>query len=693
MATVPESEIAAQIAARVAAGDYVGAAGVAEAAGQLQTAIKLYERVWRFADAVPLALRLPDVALAVRLSLDARDDRRAAALAAELLKGASTAATSEAPRPAELSAVAEVFARRSRWLEAAPLFEAAGADARAAELYEKGGALFEAARAYVRAGDWRKGGRLYEEVAATAAAEGELQLQARALLGFGTLCGQLGRPREAARALQAAAEHGETRLAALAQLSPQLAALDLPHAAALVAARFADEARATPLPTAALVASLAGDSGGQLPRFAELQLIGAGSLGRVYRARDRLLGVTVVLKILAVGAGREGSERLAFRQFLREAEASGRLRHPNIVRVHDIDERAGLLVLEHLPGGTLGERIAAEGALSLAATRRWALDVLSALATAHRAGIVHRDVKPANVFLDAAGNAKLADFGAAHLADFGGTQTAGFIGTLGYLSPEQISGGLIGPAADLYALAATLFESLTGRLPYLGPDVAGQHLAEPPPSAAALVPSLPAVCDEVIRRALAKNPADRFASAEAMADAVRGWPAQAAPPAAPRASAGAVTPPAPVSTPILALASPTPPPETTALGRTARGALSLRHDPRLGRAVLAETLDQPLDASERAALSALAAAGGPNVQRVLRIDDEPAPTVFYELIAAPAVPLSTLPADEATLLATCWPALAAAGLLPAPETPVARTGAGPVILVVGARPAAYSAAT
>ena len=86
---------------------------------------------------------------------------------------------------------------------------------------------------------------------------------------------------------------------------------------------------------------------------------------------------------------------------------------------------------------------------------------------------MHRDVKPANIFFDAAGNAKLADFGAAHLADFGGTQTAGFIGTLAYLSPEQITGGRIGPAADLYALGVTLFEALTGRLPFLGPDLVG----------------------------------------------------------------------------------------------------------------------------------------------------------------------------------------------------------------------------
>jgi hypothetical protein len=359
--------------------------------------------------------------------------------------------------------------------------------------------------------------------------------------------------------------------------------------------------------------------------------------------------------------------------------------------VHDIDERAGLLVLEHLPGGTLADRISAEGQLSVPATRRLALDVLSALAVAHRAGIVHRDVKPANIFLDAAGNAKLADFGASHLADFGGTQTAGFIGTLGYLSPEQISGGLIGPAADLYALGATLFEALTGRLPYLGPDIAGQHLAEPPPSVAELLPGLDAAIDDVIRRALAKNPGDRFPSAEAMADAVRAWPALPARPAparAVRSTAGEVA--------AVGL-TPTPLPEATLLGRTAQGSLALRHDPRLGRLVLAETLDHALDAEGRARLGLLAAAGGPHVQRVLRLDEggpgQPTPTVFYELLPGAPTALGALPVEEAALLAEDWAALVPLGRQPTPESPVVRTAGGPVILVVSAQPEAYSAAS
>ena len=345
------------------------------------------------------------------------------------------------------------------------------------------------------------------------------------------MLGRLGRPRDAVRALQAAARHPRTTEAAARRLCLELGALGLPHAADEIARRL-HEAHPDLPDSAAAIAELELQarsgrvlSAEPLRRFGELRLIGAGTLGRVYQAEDRLLGETVVLKILAVGAGGSGEERLAFLRFVREAEAASRLHHPNVVRLRDVDERAGILVLEYLPGGTLATALAQHGRLDPPAVRRLALELLSALAATHRAGIVHRDVKPANVFFDAAGNAKLADFGASHLADFGGTQTAGFIGTLAYLSPEQISGAPIGPGADLYGLAVTLFEALTGRLPFLGPDIVGQHLSEPPPPASALYPGLSAVHDEVLLRALAKRPGDRYPSADAMAEAVRAWPA------------------------------------------------------------------------------------------------------------------------------------------------------------------------
>ncbi|HEY0709801.1 MAG TPA: serine/threonine-protein kinase [Polyangia bacterium] len=679
----------AAIAARVKAGDYGGAAETAAAAGQLERAVALYERVWRFADALPLAERLGRPALAVRLALDARLDQRARAIAAGVPDGAS----------AELLAVSAEFAARGRWLDAAGLSERAGDHARAAVHYQKGGALLESAQSLVRAGDLTAAGRRYAELASAAAADGDVLMAGRAQLGYGALCGQLGRPREAARALQAAAQVPALTRPALTQLRMQLLALGLPRAAAIIEARLRELHEGQGATDTPAIAAEVAVGTSPLPRFSNLALIGAGSLGRVFRAHDRLLGETIVLKLLGVGGGaREGSERQAFRQFVREAEASSRLRHPNIVRVHDIDEASGLLVLEHLPGGTLADLLAKEGALPLARVRRLALDVLGALAEAHRAGIVHRDVKPANIFLDAAGGAKLGDFGASHLADFGGTQTAGFIGTLGYLSPEQISGGSIGAAADLYGLGATLFEALTGRLPFLGPDIAGQHLAEPPPHVRDLHPELPEACDDVIARALAKNPGDRFASADLMAEAVRAWPQETVGRQAPLRTKS------PLEGTATGGATPAPSVAAVPLGKSAQGELSLRFDARLGQTVLVETLTEPLDARGRAELMARAALGGPTVQRVLRLEDDR--TIVYEALGARVYealgarptstpwdvrPLSSLAPEEQAALAGAAEKITLMSGVPVAQLPAVLLPTGPVILlVVTTSTAAYS---
>ena len=161
--------------------------------------------------------------------------------------------------------------------------------------------------------------------------------------------GRCRRPRVIPRTTEAAAR----------RLCLELGALGLPHAADEIARRL--HAAHPDLPdSAAAIAELELQarsgrvlSAEPLRRFGELRLIGAGTLGRVYQAEDRLLGETVVLKILAVGAGGSGEERLAFLRFVREAEAASRLHHPNVVRLRDVDERAGILVLEYLPGGTL----------------------------------------------------------------------------------------------------------------------------------------------------------------------------------------------------------------------------------------------------------------------------------------------------------------------------------------------------
>ena len=662
------AELEDDLGALLAAGDYAGAAGRAEAAGDLRRAIQLYERIWRFADALVLAERLGDRPLAIRLALDARAEDRALAIAAAIPAAARS----------ELEEGSAAFAARGRWIEAAELAERAGAPERAAGFYLRGGALMPAARSLESAGRWNEAGRLYEEMSEAAERDGEPEVAAQARLALGLLLGRLGRPRDAARALQAAARHPTTELPAQRRLCVELEVLGLHHAAEEVARRLRRRHPELPDSAAAITEmELQAAVGRQFPpeplrRFADLKLIGAGALGRAYTAQDRLLGETVALKILSVGPGGSTAERQSFHRFLREAEASSRLRHPHIVRLLDADERAGILVLEYMPGGTLAGVLQRSQRLDPAAARRLALELLSALAAAHGAGIVHRDVKPANIFFDAAGNAKLADFGAAHLADFGGTQTAGFIGTLAYLSPEQITGARIGPAADFYALAVTLFEALTGRLPFLGPDLVGQHLAESPPRPSALDPFLSTAHDSVLLGALAKSPAERFASADLMAEAIRAWPESVRGRARPPVTMTADAPEPPTSTLPL---------ERRAVGRSARGELSISRDPHIGRSILIEELPEPVGPDELESLKRLARAGGPRVQRVLSLE-EGGRAIVYEVIEGEPVDTAALDPAETRLLEEAWAALASAGLYASPHHPVVRTVGGPVILVV-----------
>jgi serine/threonine-protein kinase len=137
------------------------------------------------------------------------------------------------------------------------------------------------------------------------------------------------------------------------------------------------------------------------------------------------------------------------------------------------------------------------------------LDIIAGLEAAHHRGVVHRDVKPANIFFDARGTAKLGDFGVAHLVDLGQTQTGGLIGTLAYMSPEQITGAPISIAADLYSVGVTLFEAVTGRLPFLGPDFVAQHLGEPAPVPSSVAENVPHGWDPILGALLAKNPQER----------------------------------------------------------------------------------------------------------------------------------------------------------------------------------------
>lgn len=611
-----------EIARLVRAGRHDEAATLCEERGDLVGALALYEKLWAFDKAWPLAERLGNWPAAVRLALDAKAVHEARRMAARV----------PPDEPAVLLRVSDAFAGRGQFEIAAQVAERAGDFTRAADLYRRAGMSVAAATALLAAGKLRDAARLLQNVIATNTSDGPAsgQERAQAQLIMGKLLGRLGRPWEAARALQNAAKHASTCAEASRYVCGVLLELGLPHAAAEVARRLQLVDPASPTNPRELAATLPVDEREVPERFVVQRLLGTGGTGRVFLAVDRLFDRQVALKALSVGA--TASEEQALVGFVREAEAAGRLKHHNIVALYDVDISAGVMAFEYVEGGSLADVLSDGQALPFAKVRRLALELLDALSAAHDAGIIHRDVKPANVFLDAAGNAKLGDFGAAHLLDFGQTQTGGLIGTLAYLSPEQVTGGRIGAQADLYGLAATLFEALTGRPPFLGPDFVSQHLAEPPPTPSALLPDLDPstgqAVDSVLLRALAKTPEDRYANARAMLQDVQAWPVQAAIAAHPGAALAA----RPGATPVPSnLSAP-----SRVLGENHAGVLLQQHDIRTNRDVIVWRPHTVLNGQQIQAWRALAAKGGPQVQRVLGLanaDGIVGAEVTFELVA------------------------------------------------------------
>ena len=255
-------------------------------------------------------------------------------------------------------------------------------------------------------------------------------------------------------------------------------------------------------------------------RYELRELIGEGGMSRVYRATDTVLNQTVAVKFL-----REeyGSDPAFVARFQREARAVASLSSPYIVDIYDYGHHATtyFIVMEFVDGGDLTALMRREGRVSLARSVPILEEVLHGLAEAHRHGIIHRDVKPHNIVIRKDdGLVKLTDFGIAHARDDVQITTAGTaLGTVNYMAPEQAEGGAVSPATDLYAVGVVLFQMLAGRLPFLGDAsmaVMLAHLRTPPPSLASVGVRVPQEVEEVVARALAKNPAARFQSADEM---------------------------------------------------------------------------------------------------------------------------------------------------------------------------------
>ncbi len=260
------------------------------------------------------------------------------------------------------------------------------------------------------------------------------------------------------------------------------------------------------------------------PRFQAKRVIGKGGMGVVVEVLDRNLGREVAVKILAPDK-RDPVHRVRFR---REAKAAAVLRHPNIVTVHDVDTERDFIVMELVRGESLRQWLKRDRLLSPADVRRVGLALLDALAAAHDAKIIHRDIKPGNILIDDKGVIKLVDFGIASFGDRDLTSTGMRIGTPAYRAPEQLRGRVADVRADLYAVGATLFEAATGtQLHAEGrtPQAAGE---------AVLTACRDEALARVIERAVAELPEDRFQSARELADALRAETPVPAPPPKPR---------------------------------------------------------------------------------------------------------------------------------------------------------------
>jgi len=259
-------------------------------------------------------------------------------------------------------------------------------------------------------------------------------------------------------------------------------------------------------------------------RYRIVRRLGAGGMAEVYCAEDSQLGRQVALKLLY----RRFAEDAEFvERFRREASAAAGLQHPNVVQVFDRGEWDGTyyIAMEFIPGRTLKEVVRDHGALEPALAADLTTQILRAARFAHRRGVVHRDLKPQNVLVDEEGRAKVADFGIARAGASDMTETGSVMGTAQYLSPEQAQGLPVDLRSDLYSIGVILYELLTGQLPFDGESavaIAVQHLNDDPPPIRTLRPDIAPELEAAVMRALAKDPAARWADADEFIRALEG---------------------------------------------------------------------------------------------------------------------------------------------------------------------------
>src|SRR5919199_68796 len=253
-------------------------------------------------------------------------------------------------------------------------------------------------------------------------------------------------------------------------------------------------------------------------RYRIVRKLGAGGMANVYLAEDQELGRRVAIKILD---DRHAADEQFVERFRREAKNAAGLSHPNIVSIYDRGEAEGTyyIAMEYLEGRTLKELIVTKGPTPIHVAIDYTRQMLAALGFAHRNGIVHRDIKPHNVVVGPDGRLKVTDFGIARSGASQMTEAGSIIGTAQYLSPEQARGAPVDQRSDIYSVGVLLYELLTGSVPFTGDtplEIAMKHLSAVPEPPSTKRPEVPRDLDLVVLRALAKNPEDRYESAEEM---------------------------------------------------------------------------------------------------------------------------------------------------------------------------------
>jgi len=255
-------------------------------------------------------------------------------------------------------------------------------------------------------------------------------------------------------------------------------------------------------------------------RYSLERELGRGGMGIVFLARDVALDRPVAIKLLPPAMAAQPAPR---QRFLREARTAAKLSHPNVVPIHAVEESGDLVffVMSYVDGDTLGEQIRGRGALPPREAARLLQEVAWALGYAHGHGVVHRDIKPDNIMIErGTGRAIVMDFG---IAAAGEVEVGEVLGTAQYVSPEQANGDPVDGRSDIYALGVVGFVALSGRLPFDAPDTAGllaMHITKPAPLLASVAAGVPGRLARVVDRCLAKSPADRFPTGEALADAI-----------------------------------------------------------------------------------------------------------------------------------------------------------------------------